>query len=200
MLIRSFLAVAGVLGLALASTQAMSADQFGAKLENNTQPSNAGKGHTCKNGKPECTWVLMQAFNCESGSCKKGHLAPRNGTLASVSIIACFSGTFVLQIARANSSTEEAQVIHSGPLINYQGDSQHCGGSTFDIETFPVTGVQVKKGDYLAVASQKVGFLRCDSGGTRTLLFVPPLPDGGPLRTAFDSDGCFMLLRATYTE
>ncbi len=143
--------------LAVPAAQAASTPvTFGAKLDIHTQPSNAGKGIFCNvsNQKPDCSWVLMQAYQCEFGSCKNGHLAPQDGTLASVSLIACFPGSFVLQIARADPKTNQGQVIQSGPLITYSGDSHHCRRNRFEIETFPVN-VQVQQGDYLAVATQK---------------------------------------------
>lgn len=186
--------------LAVPAAQAASTPvTFGAKLDIHTQPSNAGKGIFCNvsNQKPDCSWVLMQAYQCEFGSCKNGHLAPQDGTLASVSLIACFPGSFVLQIARADPKTNQGQVIQSGPLITYSGDLHHCRRNRFEIETFPVN-VQVQKGDYLAVATQKLGFVRCSGGGNNILLFDPPLPDGGPARTANGGDGCFMLLEAEY--
>jgi hypothetical protein len=178
---------------------------FGAKLNAFTQPSNAGRGIFCNvsPARPDCSWVLMQAYQCEFGHCVNGHLAPKDGIIANVSLIACFSGSFVLQIANvmpnAIATKNQAAVITSGPLITYNGDRRHCRGNRFDIETFPVN-VEVKQGDYLAVATQKLGFVRCSGGGNNILLFNLPLPDGGPLRPASGSDGCFMLLEAEYAQ
>jgi hypothetical protein len=188
-------------GGAQAGSRATTPAHFGASLNTQTQPSNAGRGDFCNinTSHPDCSFVLMQAYQCEFGSCLNGHLAPKNGTLANVSLIACYPGTFVLQIAHANATTKKAQVVTSGPVINYLGDPQHCNGNAYKIETFPVD-VDVQKGDYLAVDTQKVGFVRCSGGGANMLLFNLPLPDGGPLRTANGSDGCFMLLEAFYTD
>jgi hypothetical protein len=186
--------------LALMSAQAAGAAvKFGAKLDVHTQPSNAGKGIFCSigNAKPDCTWVLMQAYQCEFGSCINGHRAPKDGTIGKVSLIACAPGSFVLQIATMHPATKKATVTHSGPLITYNGDPRHCNGAAYKIETFNVN-VPVKKGQYLAVATQKLGFVRCSGGSNNMLLYSLPLPDGGPLRTSNGEDGCFMLLQATY--
>jgi hypothetical protein len=197
---RPFLAFVSFLTLGPIAALAQTAPvHFGAKLDSFTQPSNAGHGIFCNVGtaRPDCSWVLMQAYQCEFGNCVKGHLAPQDGVIASVSLIACFPGSFVLQIATAKPKAQQAAVITSGPLITYNGDSHHCRRSKFDIETFPVN-VEVKKGDYLAVATQKLGFVRCSGGGNNILLFDPPLPDGGALRPASGGEGCFMLLEAEY--
>jgi len=194
----------GLIGLVSVGAQAQTQPvHFGAKLNANTQPSNAGRGIFCNVSvaRPDCSWVLAQAYQCEFGSCRNGHLAPQDGIIANVSLIACFPGSFVLQIANVVpnriTTKNQAKVITSGPLITYNGDRRHCRGLRFDIETFPVN-VEVKKGDYLAVATQKLGFVRCSSGGANILLFDPPLPDGGPLRPVSGSDGCYMLLEAEY--
>lgn len=199
----TWLSIVAAIGMALVSTQASAQTTFGARLTVKTQPSNAGKGIYCNitASHPTCSYVLAQAYQCEFGSCKKGHLAPKTGTLSSVSLIACYPGSFVLQIAHVDSATQEVQVKSTGPLINYAGDSRHCRAQKFDIETFPVS-VAVKKNDYLAVApvSPRLGFVRCSGGSNNTLLFTPPLPDGGPLRAKDGGDGCFMLLEAQYAS
>ncbi len=198
MLHRTILGLAAVIGFALVGTQASALTRFGAKLDINTQPSNAGSGIFCDNGAhPLCSWVLMQAYQCEFGSCINGHRAPKDGIIASVRLIACFPGSFVLQLAHASASLKQARVVRSGPLINYKGDSQHCNGNTYQIETFPAN-VPVHTNDYLAVATQKLGFIRCSGGSFNMLKFIPPLADGAPLRTTTVGDGCFMLLEAIY--
>jgi hypothetical protein len=188
------------MGVALMSSEATGAAvKFGAKLDIHTQPSNAGNGIYCSvtNSRPDCTWVLMDAYQCEFGSCVNGHRAPKTGRIAKVSLIACAPGSFVLQIANMHPATKRANVTHSGPLITYKGDPHHCNAATYRIESFAVN-VPVRKGQYLAVATQKLGFVRCSGGSNNMLLYRLPLPDGGPLRTANGDDGCFMLLQATY--
>jgi hypothetical protein len=201
---KTFLIVVTFFGLAFGTAQAAetpaSPAHFGAVLTTQTQPSPA-KGDFCSvnTSHPTCTFLLTQAFKCEFGSCKNGHLAPKAGTLASVSLIACYPGTFVLQIANANETVNKAQVVKSGPVIDYVGDPEHCNGTSYKIESFKVD-VTVEKGQYLAVDTQNVGFVNCSGGGKNMLLFDPPLPDGGPVRTANKPDGCFMLLEAFYTD
>jgi len=199
---RRFLSIFSLLGLVMAGTQLSAAPQhFGARLTATTQPSNAGHGIFCNgaaNNNGMCTWVLMQAFQCEFGSCLNGHLAPANGTIGTIKVIACFPGSFVLQIAKnVNPKTNQAEVVRSGPLIDYQGDPQHCNGQDFAIESFTVS-VPVLKGEYLAVATDRMGFIRCSGGGDNSIDFEPPLADGGALRKATHTDGCFMLLEAIY--
>jgi len=205
MFTKTFLIAATLFGFALGTAQAAdtpaSPAHFGAVLTTQTQPSGAGKGDFCSvnTSHPTCTFVLTQAYHCEFGSCKNGHLAPKDGTLARVSLIACYPGTFVLQIANANESVKKAQVVTSGPVIDYLGDPQHCNGTSYKVESFPVN-VAVKKGQFLAVDTQNVGFVNCSGGGLNMLLFDPPLPDGGPVRTANKVDGCLMMLEAFYTD
>ena len=83
---RTFLSALSLIGLALIGTQASGTTRFGAKLDVNTQPSNAGNGIFCSvnNARPDCSWVLMQAYQCEFGTCLNGHLAPKTGTIAKV--------------------------------------------------------------------------------------------------------------------
>ena len=86
-------------------------------------------------------------------------------------------------------------MVKTGPTINYRGNPNNCNGGTF-IETFNVN-VPVLKGDYLAVLATRVGFIY-NASGEGSLVFDPPLPDGGPLRLAVGSgvgDG-FLLLQA----
>jgi hypothetical protein len=202
---RTLLSVVSLIGLAIVSTQASAATptRFGAKLTPDTQPSNAGNGVYCatSNAHPDCSFVLVQARNCEFGSCINGHLAPKDGTIGTIRLITCGAGSFVLQIvnvkAFADRSKDQAQVLHTGPAINYVADPQHCNGNTFLIQSFPVN-VPVKKGNYLGVYAQKVGFMYCSGGGNNTLLFSQPLSDGHGLRTATKGEGCLMLLEAIY--
>jgi hypothetical protein len=195
-------AFAGVALLALLSVQASAATRFGAKLDAETQPSNAGTGHFCVDNNPgvTCSWVLEDAFQREFPAGTNGHLAPKNGTIAHIRLIACAPGTFVLQVGPATGrTTKNAKVTRSGPVINYKGDPQHCEEDTFKIETFNVN-VPVLKNDYLTVYANKVGFLRCSSGGTNSLKFNPPLADGGGFRASKLSEGCWLLLEAEYAN
>jgi len=199
---RTGLAFASIVLLALLSVQASAATRFGAKLDSQTQPSNAGNGHFCFQNSPgvTCSWVLEDAFQREFPAGTNGHLAPKDGTIAHIRLIACAPGTFVLQVGPASGrTTKKAKARRSGPVINYKGDPLHCSGDTFTIETFNVN-VPVLKNDYLMVYANKVGFLRCSSGGTNTLKFNPPLVDGAAFRQSNLSEGCWLLLEAEYSS
>ena len=188
--------------LALLSVQASAATRFGAKLDNQTQPSNAGSGQFCLGNKQAvtCSWVLEDAFQREFPAGTNGHLAPKAGTIAKIRLIACAPGTFVLQVGPATGRTQKtAKVTHSGPVINYKGDPRHCNGDAFKIETFNVN-VPVLKNEYLMVYANKVGFVRCSSGGTNSLKFTPPLVDGADFRASNLSEGCWLLLEAEYSN
>lgn len=58
--------------------------------------------------------------------------------------------------------------------------------------------IPVHKDEVLAFRSTTTSVLRCDSGGTRQLLFQPVLSVGQPYQQADDRDGCFMLIEAQY--
>jgi len=199
---RRFLATLSLAGIVLVSMHATGAAlEFGAKLTNQTEPANARQGMYCagtQNPNGMCTWVLMQALGCEFGNCLNGHLAPANGTIGTVRLVACTTGTFVLQIAKqVNPKTQVAEVARSGPLINYAADPNQCNGDTFKVQSFAVN-VPVLKNEYLAVATDQIDFISCSGGSNNMLGFAPPLPDGGGLRKSSFGSGCFMLLEAIY--
>jgi hypothetical protein len=192
-------ALVGLVALSMLGSASSAQVRFGAKLDVNTQPSNAEAGVLCRQNAPSvnCSWVLMDAFQREFPAGTNGHLAPKTGTIGKIRLISCISGTFVLQVTRANPATRQALVTRSGPVINYGADPQKCQGDTYRIQTFNVN-VPVQKNDYLAVVATKVGFARCSSGGANTLLFAFPLMDGRGLRTANGQEGCWLLLEAEY--
>ena len=70
--------VVGAMGIAilvgLLSVEASAATRFGAKLTDETFPSNAGKGHECVDKTTDCTWVI--------GRPDKGYKAPKDGEIA----------------------------------------------------------------------------------------------------------------------
>src|SRR5580700_2853689 len=101
---------------------------FGAKLTTQSQPSNAQNGQSCdeNHGIPHgstCTWVAITAF--ENGS---HFTAPKTGTVKHVKLVSCVAGKFRLQLANADPSTQEAQIVAQGPEITYAGQSP-CGGA-----------------------------------------------------------------------
>jgi len=192
---RTWFALASIFTLAVMSAEASGATRFGSKLTNQTQPSNAGTGKWCNdnNHGAMCSWVMTIARNAPGR-----HRAPKDGVLNQIRLIACFPGTFVLQIANAKQGLGTAKAVRTGPLINYVGDSRHCNGNRYQIETFAVN-VPVKKNDYLSVVGSKIGFVYC-AGDSGSLLFNPPLADGGAFRTANDNGDCIMLLEAQYDD
>jgi hypothetical protein len=139
-----------------------------------------------------CSFVMVNAHQ-NVGKEK----APRDGKLQKIRIRSCTPGSFVLQFARADLGTNRAKVTRSGPLINYDGDSANCNGGPYTVETFDVS-VRVKKGERLAVAGTNIGFIYNASSGD-SMKFVPPLRDGGTLRTETDGDG-ILLIQAEYVD
>ena len=193
--------VVGAMGIAilvgLLSVEASAATRFGAKLTDETFPSNAGKGHECVDKTTDCTWVMMQAF----GRPDKGYKAPKDGEIGRVRLVSCYKGEFQLQLARANNNTDEGRVVRDGPVIKFKADSNKCDGQTYDVQTIELKKpLQVKKGDQLAIRTPKTTILRCDSGGDKILLFAPPLVAGESPRPALDGDGCWLLLEAEYDD
>jgi hypothetical protein len=182
-------------GLLLFAAQPVGAASttFGAKLTTNTQPSNAPSNcdHqlTGQDGTDKCTWIEAAAY---SSSANK---APKNGQINALKLISCTSGKFTLFIAHYNPATTAASVVTQGPTISYSG---HCSNTSYTVQKFNISPVTVHTGDYLAIRASKVGFLRCDSGGTRTSLYKPPLTVGGGTFGETDHSGCYLLLQAVY--
>jgi hypothetical protein len=171
---------------------------FGAKLTSQSQPSNAQNGQSCDEnaGIPHgsaCTWVALTAF--ENGS---HFTAPRTGTVKHVKLVSCVAGKFRLQLAEANPSARKAEVVVNGPEITYAGQSP-CGGASGDhyvVQSFRVN-LHVVKGDYIAIKAASTGTLSC-SGGDGFLLYAPPLPAGGSLKTAQSGASCDLLVQLSY--
>ena len=172
---------------------------FGAKLTTHSQPSNAQNGQACdeNHGIPHgstCTWVAITAF--ENGS---HFTAPKTGTVEHVKLVSCVAGKFRLQLANANPSTQQAQVVAQGPEITYAGQSPcgGAGGEHYIVQSFPVS-LPVTKGDYIAIVAKSTGTLSC-SGGDGFLLYAPPLPVGGPLKKSQAGASCDLLVQLSYT-
>ncbi len=167
-------------------------------------PASAGTRFGAKFGDRETTGpiecVIDEAAMC-SAVMAQAHLnigkekAPRDGVLQKIRIRSCTPGTFVLQFAKISSG--KAKVLRSGPLINYQGDPANCDASSGNEthETFSVN-VKVKQGERLAVAGTDIGF-HYNSGSGPSLIFVPPLRDGGGFRTDTNTLG-HLLIQAEY--
>jgi hypothetical protein len=172
---------------------------FGAKLTTHSQPSNAENGQSCdeNHGIPHgstCTWVAITAF--ENGS---HFTAPKTGTVKHVKLVSCVAGKFRLQLASADPSTQQAQIVAQGPEITYAGQSP-CGGAgggdQYVVQSFQVS-LPVTKGDYIAIKAPSTGTLSC-SGGDGFLLYAPPLPVGGPLKKSQSGASCDLLVQLSY--
>jgi len=173
--------------------------RFGAKLNSTVQPSNSLPGLTC-NG-PEtplvgCTMILNEAYGRPGG----GELAPRNGTIKKIRLIAGGPGSIRLQIEKVNRATlfgsKEAKAVWYGPQIHYQGQTEaNFEDDSYRVESFPVD-IPIKKGQQLGLRGQITSMIRCSSGGDNTLIYTPPLFLGGPFTAATNTDGCWLLMEA----
>lgn len=187
------LAIVPVAGMAKAPVR------FGAKLNSTVQPSNSLPGLTC-NG-PEtplvgCSMVLNEAYGRPDG----GELAPRNGTIKKIRLIAGGPGSIRLQIEKVNRATlfgtKEARAVWYGPQIHYQGQTEaNFEDDSYRVESFPVD-IPIKKGEQLGLRGQITSMIRCSSGGDNTLIYTPPLFLGGPFTAATNTDGCWLLMEA----
>jgi len=187
------LAIVPATGLAKAPVR------FGAKLNPTVQPSNSLPGLTC-NG-PEtplvgCSMILNEAYGRPDG----GELAPRNGTIKKIRLIAGGPGSIRLQIEKVNRATlfgtREARAVWYGPQIHYQGQTEaNFEDDSYRVESFPVD-IPIKKGQQLGLRGQITSMIRCSSGGDNTLIYTPPLFLGGPFTAATNTDGCWLLMEA----
>jgi hypothetical protein len=195
--------LAGIAGLMVAlmafapSTLAGSPTRFGAKLTTDTFPSNAFQGQYCNQAHEPCTWIERQAYNRPLK-----FKAPKDGVIGRIRLIAGTPGGFRLQLARVRAGDDpdnyEARIVRRGPYISYEGqDPTWDDPDPLKIESFQVN-LTVKKGDYLAFRAAKASFLRCDSGGPKTLQFDPPIPVGGSFQQTDFTDGCWILMEAVY--
>jgi hypothetical protein len=192
---RRLLLLGAVSALAVAAVPgpAQAAFKFGSKLDSTVQPSNAETAHPCLPGQPNrrCTWVMNEAY----GRPNTGHRAQRRGKIVKIRLIAGESGSFRVQIVRARrAGTQwEGKAVRNGPVINYGG--QPDPDEPYRVEVFTVS-IPVKKGDRLAILTNKTSTLRCSSGGSNTLLFTRPLVPGQGFKRTSRTDGCWLLLEA----
>lgn len=172
--------------------------RFGAKLvaANGTtvlEPSNSVPAHDCGNAAQSCTRVSVKSGTGSPG----GNISsPISGTLKRIRLVAGAQGSFRFQLARAQNITGnhgDAKIVRRyGTLINYQGNGFDANNQ---IEVFHI-GIHVNQGDYLAIKAKKTSALRCNSGGTRQLLFQPALALGGGFQTSTDNDSCTLMIQA----
>ena len=169
--------------------------KFGSKLNPTVQPSNSLPGLKFSQvAAGPCTMVQNEAYGRPDG----GELAPKTGTIKKIRLIAGGPGSFKLQIAKVKRSTlfgtNEAKVVHNGPRISYQGQTEaNFENDSYRVETFKVN-VPVKKGQQLALKGNITSMVRCSSGGDNTLIYTPTL--GSSFRPATDTDGCWVLMEA----
>lgn len=178
-------------GLVALTATAPAATTFGSKLNHEPTPA-----ESCNSNRASdmCSWVMTIA---QQNVGKE--VAPKNGTIAQLKLRSCTPGSFVLQLVRAQTATDQARAIRTGPAINYLGNKRNCNGGTF-IETFNVN-VPVLAGERMAVIATKVGFIY-NASGDGTLVFDPPLADGSSFRTT-DGTGLgsgILLLQAIYND
>lgn len=195
--VSALLCVLILVGLAPASVSAAGTTWFGAKLTRNTQPTGKPRCDQDANVRPgaTCTWVAVQAF--ENGGHQK---APRSGTIHKVRLVSCAAGSFVLQVARKQSSGNKFKVVKNVKTIKYAKDTQAggCGGpgeNNYKVQSFSVS-FSITKGDYIAVKAPAIGFIHQASSGD-SKVFDPPLAPGGGYRSA-DSGDNSMLIQFVY--
>jgi hypothetical protein len=170
---------------------------FGAKLNSNSQPSNAFDGQPCEPRTVTCTRVMTQAYRRPDP--EKDQVAPKNGTIGRIKIVAGVAGKFRLELVRAKVGKQKAKLVTRGPVIHYQGQGtgDQDNGPPYTVETFKVH-LAVKKGEFLAVQAKKISFEYCSGGGENQLTFEPPLKLGTGYHHTNHTDGCLMLLEAIY--
>ncbi len=174
---------------------------FGAKLNGSIQPSNSFSPHACREttGKAgACTRILMQAYHAPN----TGQLAPKDGIVHKIKIVAGDSGWFRIEIAQVKpasikNDTGSSRIVAIGRKITYQGQGGVDNGGPYKVEAFTVH-IAVKKGEYLAIYSNSTSFERCSGGGANQLMYQPALAKSTQYKTAPFHDGCFLLLEAQY--
>lgn len=176
--------------------------KFGAKLDPTVQPSNSLPGLPCL---PEalryqaCTMVQNEAYGRPDG----GHIAPKTGTIKRIRLIAGGPGTIRIETAKVKQktlfTTKEAKLVHKGPKLTYQGQSEaNWESGSYRVESFRVD-MPIEKGEQLAVhASGTSSLVRCSSGGDNTLIYPLTYYPKHPFNAAQGSDGCWLLVEAIY--
>jgi hypothetical protein len=175
--------------------------KFGAKLDPTVQPSNSLPGLICG---PElgvyhpCTMVQNEAYGRPDG----GHIAPKTGTIKRIRLIAGGPGTMRVETAKVKRSTllttKEAKLVHKGPKIAYQGQTEaNWESGSYRVESFRVD-MPIRKGEQLAIHASTTSMVRCSSGGDNTLFYSLRYSRKHPFNAAEGSDGCWLLIEAIY--
>jgi hypothetical protein len=187
------IAVAVAAFAAVPATSQAAPFKFGAKLAGDVQPSNAGNGHYCVDGNhaQKCTWIMNEAY----GRPNTGHKSPKNGKITRIRIIANAPGSFWAQIVTVQKSGNKynAKVTAESRKLSYDGQADDI--DPYEIESFTVS-LPIKKGQRLAIKTNKTSLLQCSSGGDNTLLYKPPLIKGKAFRKNTKGDGCWLLIEA----
>lgn len=170
---------------------------FGAKLNSHSQPSNAFDGQPCEPKTVACTRVMTEAYRRPDP--ETDQVAPKNGTIGKIMIVAGVPGKFRLDLVKAKVGKQKAKLVAVGPVIHYlgQGTGDQDNGPPYTVETFKVN-LKVKKGEFLAVQAKKISFEYCSGGGDSQLTFEPPLALETGYHHTNHVDGCLMLLEAVY--
>jgi hypothetical protein len=170
---------------------------FGAKLNSQSQPSNAFDGQPCEPRAEACTRVMTEAYRRPNPQTQQK--APKNGTIGKIMIVAGKPGAFRIELARAVVGKNKAKLVAVGRVIHYkgQGTGTEDNGPPYKVETFKVN-LKVKKGEFLAVQAKEISFEYCSGGGDGQLTFEPPLALETGYHHTNHSDGCLMLLEAVY--
>lgn len=175
--------------------------KFGAKLDSTVQPSNSLPGLRCIADPlrfSPCTMVQNEAYGRPDG----GHIAPKTGTIKRIRLIAGGPGTTRIETVKVKQktlfSTQEGKLVHKGPKLYYQGQSEaNWESGSYRVETFKVD-MRINKGEQLAMHSGNNSAIRCSSGGNNTLLYPLTYYPKHPFNEAEGSDGCWLLLEAIY--
>jgi hypothetical protein len=175
--------------------------KFGARLDPTVQPSNSLPGLPCGDeSSPRryaCTMVQNEAY----GRPNSGELAPRSGIVTQIRMIAGGPGTMRIETVKVKRSTlfgtKEGKLVHKGPKISYQGQTEaNWESGNYRVETFKVH-MRIAKGEQLAVHSNSASMVRCSSGGDNTLIYPLTYYPKHPYNAATRSDGCWLLVEAT---
>ncbi len=175
--------------------------KFGAKLNPTVQPSNSLPGLRCVADPlrfSPCTMVQNEAY----GRPGRGHIAPKTGTIKKIRLIAGGPGTMRIETAKVKQktlfTTKEAKLVHKGPKITYQGQTEaNWESDSYRVESFAVN-MRIEKGEQLAIHSGNTSTIRCSSGGDNTLIYPLTYYPKHPFNAAEGSDGCWLLLEAIY--
>lgn len=175
--------------------------KFGAKLDPTVQPSNSLPGLRCIADPlrfSPCTMVQNEAYGRPDG----GHIAPKTGVIKRIRLIAGGPGTTRIETVKVKQrtllTTQEGKLVHKGPKLSYQGQSEaNWESGSYRVESFAVN-MRINKGEQLAVHSGKASMIRCSSGGDNTLLYPLTYYPKHPFNQAEGSDGCWLLVEAIY--